>query len=186
MNQEKNVQPLRTKEEISEFIEALTYTGGERARFLFIFGMNTGLRISDIVGLRVAEVVEAAHVVIRERKTRKTKRFFIPSALRKEISRYTQFKRPSDWLFPSRRGDGHISTTQAYRILQKAADLLERDDIGTHTMRKTFGYWHYKENHDVAALQKIFNHSAPSITLRYIGIEADELDKTLEGFSLGI
>lgn len=36
--------------------------------------------------------------------------------------------------------------------------------MGTHTLRKTFGYWHYKQYKDVAILQDIFNHSAPSIT----------------------
>jgi len=44
------------------------------------------------------------------------------------------------------------------------------DEVGTHTMRKTFGYWHYKEFGDVADLQQLFNHSSQSVTLRYIGI----------------
>ena len=44
------------------------------------------------------------------------------------------------------------------------------DGIGTHTMRKTFGYWFYKQTKDVAKLQSLLNHSPPEITLRYIGI----------------
>ena len=68
--------------------------------------------------------------------------------------------------------------------MQKAAVALGRDDIGTHTMRKTFGYHHYKRNKDVATLQMLFNHSASSITLKYIGITDDEIDKSLENFSL--
>jgi integrase len=51
-------------------------------------------------------------------------------------------------------------------------------------MRKTFGYWHYQQYHDVAMLQTIFNHSSPSITLRYIGINQDEIDKSYRDFSL--
>lgn len=62
--------------------------------------------------------------------------------------------------------------------------MIDRTDIGTHCMRKTFGYHHYKRNKDVAALQEIFNHSAPSITKRYIGIRQDEIDESLEGFKL--
>ncbi|WP_431808998.1 tyrosine-type recombinase/integrase [Lysinibacillus sphaericus] len=77
-----------------------------------------------------------------------------------------------------------MSTAQAYRALQKAADALGRDDIGTHTMRKTFGYHHYKSNKDVATLQHIFNHSVPSITLKYIGITSDEINATMEDFPL--
>ena len=51
-------------------------------------------------------------------------------------------------------------------------------------MRKTFGYFHYKQYKDIALLQQIFNHSSPSISLRYIGIDQEEIDKSYEGFSL--
>jgi integrase len=183
MDQKKNVQPLRTKKEIEDFKWALRHEGGERDRFLFVFGINTGLRVSDILKFHVADVIGRDHVMINEKKTKKIKRLFLPKALREEIESYTRGMTADSWLFPSRNG-GHISTTQAYRVLQKAADILERDDIGTHTMRKTYGYHYYKKTHDVAALQKLFNHSAPSITLKYIGITDEELDKSLEDFSL--
>ncbi|GKS12930.1 hypothetical protein YDYSY3_39300 [Paenibacillus chitinolyticus] len=57
-------------------------------------------------------------------------------------------------------------------------------EIGTHTLRKTFGYHFYKRYKDVALLQQIFNHSAPSITLRYIGINQDIMDQAINGFHL--
>lgn len=50
------------------------------------------------------------------------------------------------------------------------------DQIGTHTLRKTFGYWVYKEGKDITLIQKLLNHASPSITLAYIGITQDELD----------
>ena len=56
--------------------------------------------------------------------------------------------------------------------------------IGTHTLRKTFGYHHYKKFKDVALLQKIFNHSSPAITLRYIGIDQEEIDESYNNFIL--
>ena len=68
----------------------------------------------------------------------------------------------------------------AYYIVRSAckeAGLQEK--VGTHTMRKTFGYHHYRKFKDVAILQKIFNHSSPEITLRYIGIEQDEIEKAM-------
>ena len=64
----------------------------------------------------------------------------------------------------------------------KKAGLQER--IGTHTMRKTFGYHHYQQFKDVVLLQKIFNHSSPQITLRYIGIEQDQIDYSYNNFIL--
>lgn len=59
-----------------------------------------------------------------------------------------------------------------------------KDGIGTHTMRKTFGYWHYKQFRDVAELQKILNHSYPEITLKYIGITDEQIENNLKNFVL--
>ncbi|MDX9806823.1 MAG: site-specific integrase, partial [bacterium] len=53
-----------------------------------------------------------------------------------------------------------------------------------HTLRKTFGYHFYQKTKDVALLQQLFNHSAPSVTLRYIGINQDIMDMAIEDFSL--
>lgn len=60
------------------------------------------------------------------------------------------------------------------------------DGIGTHTMRKTFGYWHYKQFKDVAELQMILNHSHPRITLDYIGITEEQIEQNMKNFSLGV
>ncbi|MBF8984914.1 tyrosine-type recombinase/integrase, partial [Lutibacter sp. B2] len=77
-----------------------------------------------------------------------------------------------------------ISRVQAYRALSKAGKKCGLDDIGTHSLRKSFGYWHYQMYKDVAVLQDIFNHSSPSVTLRYIGINQDVKDQTIEKFFL--
>ena len=90
-----------------------------------------------------------------------------------------------EFLFKSRKGENKpITTTQAYRIMEIAAYRAGIDNVGTHTMRKTFGYWHYKQFKDVALLQEIYNHSSPSITLRYIGINQEDIDKSYQNFSL--
>lgn len=91
----------------------------------------------------------------------------------------------NEYLFQSRKGENEpITRVQAYRILNTVADKLGVEEVGTHTLRKTFGYWHYKQYKDVIILQDIFNHSAPSITLKYIGITDDIKDKTIENFYL--
>ena len=78
-----------------------------------------------------------------------------------------------------------LDRTTSYYIIRTAcekAGLEER--VGTHTMRKTFGYHHYQQFKDVVLLQKIFNHSSPQITLRYIGVEQDEIDDSYKNFVL--
>jgi integrase len=174
------VQPIRDQKKIQEMKEALS----PRDSFLFTLGINVGCRISDLLQLKVKDIRGKSHLVIEEEKTGKTKRFFLNKSLQNIIGLYTQGMDSNDWLFPSRKGDKPITRIQAYRVLNKAAEEVGLDEIGTHTLRKTFGYWFYKKHKDVAMLQEMFNHSAPSITLRYIGINQDTLDEALEDFIL--
>ena len=88
-------------------------------------------------------------------------------------------------LFPSRKGGTPISRIQAYRIINEAARIAKiKDQIGTHTMRKTFGYWAYKQGADISVIQKLLNHSSPGITLRYIGITQEQLDEVVLNLNL--
>lgn len=177
------VQPIRDKKVIEQFKNELL-KNGYRDYMMFIIGINTGLRISDILNLKISDVRDKTHITIAEKKTKKNKRFMINTMLKADIDKYITTMNDNDWLFPSRKGDKAISRVQAYRILNKVAEKLGVEEIGTHTLRKTFGYWHYKQYKDVAILQDIFNHSAPSITLKYIGINDDVKDKTIENFYL--
>lgn len=130
-------------------------------------------------------VRDTTHIRTREKKTSKAKRAFITAALREHIDQYIAGMDDDEHLFQSREGTNKpLSRSQAYRILNGAAKALGIDEVGTHTLRKTFGYHHYQQFKDVAVLQELFNHSAPSVTLRYIGIKQDEMDATMKEFSL--
>jgi len=177
-----NVQPIRQIPKIEE-LKTILLKQSYRDYFLFIFGINTGLRISDILTLQVKDVCNSSHIIISEQKTGKTKRFMINNELRSEIIRYTENMKDDEYLFHSKKG-GHIGRVQAYTLLNNAAKKAELKEIGTHTLRKTFGYHFYQKTKDVALLQNIFNHSAPSVTLRYIGINQDIVDAAVENFSL--
>ena len=88
-------------------------------------------------------------------------------------------------LFPSRKGRGTLTRQQAYNILNDAARAVGiQDSIGTHTLRKTFGYWVFKAGVDITRMQKLLNHSGPSVTLAYIGITQDELDNVYLNLNL--
>ena len=183
------VQPIRDKEKLEQMKEELRKQGS-RNFLLFYTGINTGLRVSDVVSLNYNDIRDnygnmRSHISIVEKKTGKIKKFPICNGLYDELEKYTKFMKPGEYLFKSQIGTNQpITTTQAYRILKATANKLGLEEVGTHTMRKTFGYWHYKQYHDVALLQTIFNHSSPSITLRYIGISQDEIDKSYYNFSL--
>ena len=177
-----SVQPIRSRDDIANMRKQLA-KAGSRNVLLFDLGLNTGLRISDLLQLKVGDVRGKDVYQLREQKTGKTKRIHL-HAVRQEIADYTDGMSDDEYLFPSRKGGNALTRFQAYRILNDAAQACGLEEIGTHTLRKTYGYHFYQMYHDVAALQKLFNHSAPSITLRYIGIEQDQLDDMATGFAL--
>ncbi|PAW37781.1 site-specific integrase [Bacillus toyonensis] len=182
MNQIKDVQPIRSKEQIEDMKWALKRHCSERDYIIFLIGINTGLRVGDLLKLKVSDVRRKRKLIIREGKTKKARQLNL-SNIYDEIQEYIRTV-DSEWLFPSRKGDKAITTTQAYRQLQKAADMAGLDSVGTHTMRKSFGYWFYKQTKDVAKLQQILNHSHPQITMTYIGITAEEIEEDLNNFVL--
>lgn len=179
------VQPIRDKDKIQK-IKDILIKNGYRDLLLFVVGINTGLRISDLLKLKVSDVKDQDHIIIKEQKTGKAKRFLINGSFKKQIEPYIRDMSDNDYLFQSRKGYNQpLTRTQAYRIINSASKKAGiKDSIGTHTLRKTFGYHHYQQFKDVAILQEILNHSAPSVTLRYIGINDDVKDRTIAEFAL--
>ena len=180
----EKVEPIRKKEKI-EALKNELLKSGYRNYLLFVTGINTGLRISDLLNLRVKDVRGKTHIIINEKKTGKTKKFLINNRLKEKLDVYIERMGDEEYLFKSQKGDNKpISRVQAYRILRKAAENIGLESVGTHTLRKTFGYHHYQQHKDVAVLQELFNHSAPSVTLDYIGINQDVMDNTIQNFYL--
>ncbi|EKS8367281.1 tyrosine-type recombinase/integrase [Bacillus cereus] len=72
----------------------------------------------------------------------------------------------------------------AYKILSRVATEFGLDEIGTHTLRKTYGYDMYMQTKNIAVLMEIFNHSSEKVTLRYIGVKQDAMDKAMTRFKI--
>ena len=91
----------------------------------------------------------------------------------------------NDALSLSRKGGQALKRQQAYKIINDAAKAVGiKEKIGTHTLRKTFGYHTYQSGVSPAFPQKLFNHPAPRVTLSYIGITQDELDGVYPNLNL--
>lgn len=184
MSKIKDVQPIRSIEKIEDMKWSLKKYCGERDYILFLIGINSALRISDLLRLKTKQLKGKRRFTILEGKTVKARTVILSDAVYEKVQKYI-CNNKSDWMFPSRKKDRPITPTQAYRQLIKAAEMVDiYDGIGTHTMRKTFGYWYYKQNKDIAKLQMILNHSHPQVTLKYIGITSEEIEESLSTFSL--
>ena len=178
------VEPIRDKSLI-DMVKRILKRQGTRNHLLFVMGINIGLRISDTLKLKVKDVRNKDYIELYEQKTKKFKRFPIVDAYKPDLDDFIVGKDDEEWLFASRRGGKPITRIQAYRILQEAcfeAGITAR--IGTHTLRKTFGYHFYQEHKDIGLLQYLFNHSSQRITLLYIGITQELIDSKLRSFAL--
>ncbi len=188
------VQPIRDIKKI-EAMKKVLKNGphGPRNYLLFVLGINSGLRISDLLNLKLKDVLNGGNkirdnITLRERKTNKTKQFAINKAITKALSLYLEPLSTiniEQYLFKSKKGDKPISRNQAWEILNNAAQAVGiEESIGTHSLRKTFGYHAFKSGVGIERLQTILNHSSPAITLRYIGITQDDIDNVYLNLNL--
>ena len=168
----------------------------------------------DLIDIFKEDLSFRTTVGATEQKTKKYKEFAINDKLKEELTKYiccyfyilyhisigidkidltrtTEQEREqikeivkTKPLFPSERTEEHISRYQVDRILKSAGAKCGLENIGTHTMRKTFGYWFYRRTKDIATLQKMLNHSNQRETMIYIGLEQEEINKAYLSFGL--
>lgn len=140
-----------------------------------------GLRISDILKFRVRDCLQK-YYSIREKKTGKQKTYDWNPYLKKALDEYIKNKDVDQFLFKSRKGINQAITREtAYWIIKKACNKCGVYNVGTHTLRKTFGLFLYQQSkNNIGMLMDIFNHSSENITLRYIGITQEKNNKVMK------
>lgn len=171
------VEPIREIESINQ-IRSLLKQKSQRDYVLFVLGINTGLRISDLLNLTVDDVWDGKRV--REFLTLSNnpegKAIFLNNNVRHALCAYVgDSDLGSDsFLFRTKKHNKPITRQQAYRIINQAARSVGiQGKVGTHTIRKTFGYHAYSKGIAVSIIQGIFGHASPSETLRYLGIDKE-------------
>jgi integrase len=178
------VEPIRDPElvkSIADYFKKINM----RNFLMFIFGIYSGLRISDILKFKIYQIKNKDHLNIRATKTGKQVIIEINPILKQAIVEYIKDKDPDDYLFKSRQNyNKPIGRSMAYKILREAAEKFGLENIGCHTLRKTFGYHYYKQYKDAKTLMEIFGHSHISVTLRYIGINQEIINDTIRRFKI--
>ena len=187
----KFVDPIREKTEIKKMKDLMIQDGNLKLALLFITGVNTGLRISDLLSL-THEKMQDTTADITEKKTGKTRKITW-DAVSKEITRlYGMLEKTTGYVFKSDSNNVknlNKAWTKDYvgRALKSYAKKAGvKGNISTHSMRKTFGYhFYFYSGKDIVMVQKHLNHASQAITLRYIGIEQETMDKAVNGLCLG-
>ena len=178
------VEPIREVTDIKAILELLK--NKPRDYLLFTMGINNGLRSGDLLKLKVKDVKHLKPgntITIREQKTRKDNYLVINHAVYKAIKVYlgSVILKDSDYLFVSRKGNGPLTISSVNNLVKKWADSVNLlGNYGAHSLRKTWGYIQ-RTVHNVSfeVICKRFNHSNPSITMRYLGIQDSEVNAAL-------
>lgn len=190
-------QPIRDPEKLRDFKEYyLADKPSPRNYALCILGLNTALRISDILQLKWGDVYDfvkgeyLSHISVVEQKTGKRNQIALNQALAEALQDYYDSCKtaPSaeDYLFQSRKGRNcPIGRSQAFRIVKEAAcqSGLEQH-VSCHSLRKTFGYYAWQQGIQPALLMDIYNHSSYRVTRHYLGIDQDDKDRVFLNISL--
>ena len=159
----------------------------DRNYILILTGINTALRFSDLRRLTV-EKVKYNYIYQRDKKTGKENKITLHTDIYNELLKYIARNElhDSDYLFWSSKGvNKPLTRVMGYNIMQDVKEGCKiHYNIGTHTLRKTFGFWFYKQTGDVVALQYILNHATPAQTLIYIGMQKTEVDNKRKKFKL--
>ncbi|WP_163103167.1 tyrosine-type recombinase/integrase [Peribacillus alkalitolerans] len=158
----------------------------KRDYVLFVFGINTGLKITEILEIKIEDVMGEGGVIkeffiLSNKEYRNSKEIYLNQQVKKALLHFIQANQLNreDYLFKSTKTQKPITRQQAYRILHQAAEAVGiQGNIGTNSLRKTFGFHAYKRGIAISLLQKHFNHSTPSETLKYLGISKDEKIRT--------
>lgn len=176
------VEPIRNKETVKDIGE---YLKEKNVKYYVMYeiGIYSGLRISDILKLKIRDVKNKTTIKIREQKTGKEKIFPVNAELEKVLSDYCKDKKAWEYLIPStHKAAAPVSREYAYRVIREAGRKFGLEHLGTHTLRKTFGYHFYMQTKDIVLLMRILNHNDQSKTLRYIGIEQSTINEAMRKF----
>lgn len=161
---------------------------------LISVGVNTALRISDIRLLKWNDVFDFStkkfreHLVLMEQKTKKVNSIAINKNLKQALSLYKKslsVVSPDAYLFTGNGRSTPISRSQAFRIIQKAAEKVHlTEPVSCHSLRKTFGYHAWRTGIAPVIIMNIYNHSSFQITKRYLGIDQDDKDDVFRHVNL--
>lgn len=162
---------------------------------LVVFGLNSALRISDILAIKWKDIFDfdtntlKEHLHLNESKTKKVQVVKLNDNLRQAVSLLydaSPYKEPDEYIFYGRYGgEDHLSRSQAYRIINKASKNLGiGEHISCHSLRKTFGYHAWRSGISPVIIMAIYNHSSFDITKRYLGIEQEDKDSVFSNLNL--
>lgn len=181
------VEPIRSENQIKQIKGNLYRQKNPRDYLIFVFGINSGLRIGDILSLKLADVKDHKgnlrdYLTIKEQKTGKTRKVFFNKQIKEALNYYikkTGIFNLDQYLFTNEKSKENkpITRVRAYQLINKWCKDVGLDcKVGGHTLRKTWGYQARKQGISIERINEKLGHRSVIVTKRYIGITQEEIN----------
>ena len=204
----KKVAPdaIKDREHLEQVKDYFLSQGKYRDYAIFVFGINTALRCSDILALNISNVLTEDGVIadrlkVIEKKTARfgrTKEVILNQATKEALYLYLTYLgneniyylEPNQPLFRSNKissktHEYRLGRPAYYEILRSAANAVNlTEHIGTHSMRKTFGYNCFTTTQSLELTSKAIGHKSAATTLDYIGITNQDISNVILNLNL--
>ena len=178
------VEPIKSEKDIRLIKKMLA--DHPRNFALFVMGINTNLRASDLSRITVGHVLHVKpgemFYRLREKKTGKLRDITMNKSVHEAVQSLLKTMDVSDesaFLFQSRKGKGKGKLTEGYineLVKGWCREINLRGNYGSHTLRKTWGFIQRTVHKtDIPTLMEVFNHSSQRETLNYLCIQAEEV-----------
>lgn len=192
------VEPIRDRKKIAQIKNQLRGQRRYRDLMLFVVGINTALRISDLLELHVYHFLDdhqhpKQRFWIKEQKRGKRQEFVINASIRDGLEEYIAaypevIGDQNNFIFFNQKDNGFmkpIRRGQAWKIITTICQQVGlRGNFGTHSLRKTWGYHARMQGVDLALIMHKLNHESIAYTKRYLGITDDELQAVSQRLNL--
>jgi len=191
----RTVKAIKKKEKLNRMLRLIKEDGKIKEFTYCIIGLNTALRVSDILALKWENVFKNNKMKdtfdIQEKKTKKPKEIKINKTVKKALKELREINPKDIFLFQSEsnrvRKEKPWSRQYVNKFLKEYCLKANiKQNIGSHSLRKTFGYFAFKSGVSLTNLSEIFNHSSQAITRKYIGLTQDTLNSIYDKIQIGL
>jgi len=182
-----SVEPIKDKKKILAIKRNLKEEKNPRNYLLFVMGINTALRISDLLSLKIKEVIDSkgdikTYLFVKERKTKRQAKIYINDTVKEALNYFLDTSKgadPDSYLFKSERSNRKLDRVRTWGLIQKWTKEagLEGERYGTHTLRKTWGYQARMQGASIEQISEKLGHKSVTVTRRYIGISQEEINQ---------
>lgn len=190
------VEPIRDARKITAIKNMLKGAGRWRDYALFVLGINFGLRIDDLLHLRVSDVLDESgrikdRFTIIEGKTRKSNTIKVNGSARDALELLfdntdIQTSHQNHLIYNTKRPYQPIHRVSAHRLVNQFCREVGITNIaiGTHTLRKTWGYHAHRAGISIEVIQAKYLHNSTATTRRYLGIEQKDVSNAYDTVNL--